>query len=71
MDEETSGIILAIGGWIATGYGTYMSQGTWPSVAALGLIAALLGMTVVLKEAIRGAKGAIRGAARLPRAIRA
>jgi hypothetical protein len=57
MDEETLGNILALGGWIATVCGTYMSQGIWPAVAAFGLVGALIGMTVVLKEAIRGARG--------------
>jgi hypothetical protein len=54
MGEYTAGVLLVVLGWIATVYGTYMSQGTWPAVAALGFVGALIGMTVVLREAMLG-----------------
>jgi hypothetical protein len=54
MQEYEYGVVLMVLGWIATVYGTYMSQGTWPAVAAFGLVGALIGMTVLLREAMRG-----------------
>jgi len=40
-------------GWLATVGGTYMWQGMWPSVAAVGIVAVLWGMTMLLEAALR------------------
>jgi hypothetical protein len=51
--DETIGLVLLALGWFATVFGTYMSQGTWPAVAAFGLISVLMGMTFTLKGGTR------------------
>jgi hypothetical protein len=33
------GVALMVFGWLATVGGTYMWQGMWPAVAALGIVA--------------------------------
>ncbi len=53
MDERNYAVALMVVGWLATGGGTYMWQGIWPAVAALGLVAVLFGMTVVLEAVLR------------------
>jgi hypothetical protein len=47
------GVALMVFGWLATVGGTYMWQGMWPAVAALGIVAVLWGMTMLLEAALR------------------
>jgi hypothetical protein len=53
MDTYWAFLIFLLGGMVTVG-GTYMSQGIWASVAALGLCMVLFGIIAALEAAIVG-----------------